>query len=639
LTEAIIEGHATGPVRYVSGSALLAVMNADVQGWEQFMHKACTRSAWPGAEALALGAAAADALSVPALTAAPARTPGPHFPAYGPDPLTQESPVAKGLMQCPLPAVIFNAELQIVRANEAAGKISCGRPAAQWRGRKLGEVLPGMDVGLIERSLRSVLETGRPVADLEVSSQAGDEPGGEQFWSCVQFPVKGPDGDFAGVVHLMWEITERAQNQRRHALADLASARIGTALDTTRTAEELLEVAVPCLADVGAVDLLTTVIEGDSLARQPRGEPLRLQRVAMRWVRGSAAPPDYARATWLETDPAQLYHHRLVAGLPTFVPEFGAMSTDQVREMDSGTGLTRMLAARAAGAQSMIVLPLTARGVIMGIVVLYRLRGSRPFSQADLALASDLVARAAVSIDNARLYTRERASALALQRGLLPRRIPEVPGLELAYRYVPAETAAEVGGDWFDVITLGPGRCALIVGDVTGHDMRAASLMGQLRTATRTLALLDLTPAEILTRLDQITADLADEETSATCVYAVHDTGTGQWDMARAGHPLPAVVRPGHEATFLNLPPGMPLGVGGGQYETVRVQLPPESTLVLYTDGLIETRTAGLGAGMARLAGTLTKIRTLGPGEACDSLLTTLAPNPADDIAVLMVRT
>jgi hypothetical protein len=359
----------------------------------------------------------------------------------------------------------------------------------------------------------------------------------------------------------------------------------------------------------------------------------------MRWARNSAAPPDYARATWLETDPAMLYHQRLLAGLPTFVPDFGAMSTDQVREMDSGTGLTRMLAARAAGAQSMIVLPLTARGVIMGLVVLYRLGGSRPFSQADLALASDLVARAAVSIDNARLYTRERASALALQRGLLPRRIPEVPGLELAYRYVPAETAAEVGGDWFDVITLGPGRCALIVGDVTGHDMRAASLMGQLRTATRTLAILDLTPAEILTRLDRITADLADEETSATCVYAVHDTGTGQWDMARAGHPLPAVVRPGHEATFLNLPPGMPLGVGGGQYETVRVQLPCESTLVLYTDGLIETRTADLGAGMARLAGTLTKIRTLGPGEACDSLLTTLAPNPADDIAVLMVRT
>ena len=602
------------------------------------MHQACTWSAWPGAEAPALGVAATDAVSDPALTAASALTPGLHSPEYGPDPLTQETPVATGLMQSPLPAVIFNAELQIVRANEAAGKISRGRPATQWRGRRLAEVLPGMDVGLIERSLRSVLETGRPVADLEVSSQAGDEPGGEQFWSCVQFPIKGRDGDAAGVVHIMWEVTQRVRNERRHALADLASARIGTALDTTRTAEELLEVAVPRLADVGAVDLLTTVIEGD-LARQAHDDPMRLQRVAMRWARDVAAPPDYARAAWLETDPAKLYHERLVAGLPTFVPDFGAMSTDQLREMDSGTGLTRMLAARAAGAQSLIVVPLTARGVIMGMVVLYRLSGSRPFSQADLALARDLVARAAVSIDNARLYTRERASALALQRGLLPRRIPDVPGLELAYRYVPAETAAEVGGDWFDVITLGPGRCALIVGDVTGHDMRAASLMGQLRTATRTLAILDLTPSEILTRLDRITADLADEETSATCVYAVHDTSTGAWDMARAGHPLPAMVRPGRKATFLDLPPGIPLGVGVGQYETVRVQLSHESTLVLYTDGLIETRTADLDAGMARLADTLMKVSALPPGEACDRLLTALAPNPADDIAVLMVRT
>jgi PAS domain-containing protein len=603
------------------------------------MHQAFTRPV--RAEALALGAAATDALLVSALAAAAtARALGPHSAAYGPDPLTQETSVARGLMRSPLPVVIFDAELRIVWANEAAGKINGGRPAAQWRGRQLTEVLPGMDADPIERSLRSVLETGRPVADLQVSSQAGDEPGDEEFWSCIQFPVNGPEGDSAGVVHIMWEITQRARDQRRHALADLASARIGTTLDTARTAEELLEVAVPGLADVGAVDLLTTVIEGDSLARQARDDRMRLRRVAMRWAHDSAvAPPDYARATWLETDPAKLYHQRLVAGLPTFVPTFGAMSEEQIRELDSGTGLRRMLAARAAGAHSLLVIPLTARGVIMGIVVLYRLNGSRPFSQTDLSLAGDLVARAAVAIDNARLYTRERASALALQRGLLPRRIPDVPGLELAYRYVPAETAAEVGGDWFDVITLGPGRCALIVGDVTGHDMRAASLMGQLRTATRTLATLDLAPAEILTRLDQVTADLTDEETSATCVYAVHDSSTGEWDMARAGHPLPAVARPGHNATFLNLPPGMPLGVGGGQYESVRVHLPRESTLVFYTDGLIESRTADLGTGMARLADTLTRISTLAPSEACDTLLTTLAPSPADDIAILMART
>jgi serine phosphatase RsbU (regulator of sigma subunit) len=227
---------------------------------------------------------------------------------------------------------------------------------------------------------------------------------------------------------------------------------------------------------------------------------------------------------------------------------------------------------------------------------------------------------------------------------MLPRQIPDVPGLQLAYRYVPAETAAEIGGDWFDVIPLSPNRCALTVGDVTGHDMRAASLMGQLRTATRTLATLDLTPSQILTRLDQITTDLTDEETGATCIYAVHNAATGDWDIARAGHPLPAMVRPGHNAAFLDLPPGTPLGVGvgvggDGQYQSTRLHMPRDSTLVLYTDGLIESPAADIDTGMARLARTLTAISQLSVKEACSTLLATLAPNPADDIAVLMART
>jgi serine phosphatase RsbU (regulator of sigma subunit) len=288
-----------------------------------------------------------------------------------------------------------------------------------------------------------------------------------------------------------------------------------------------------------------------------------------------------------------------------------------------------------------MALPLTARGAIMGIVVLYRLVGSRPFTRADLALARDLVARASISMDNARHYTRERATALELQAGLLPRAIPEVPGLEVACRYVPAETAAEVGGDWFDVIALPRGRAALTVGDVTGHDIRAAALMGQLRTATRAFATLDLTPAQTLTRLDKLTADLADEETSATCVYAVHDPATGDWDMARAGHPLPALSRPGRAAAFLDLPPGLPLGagLGGGHYRTTRLHVPRHSTLVLYTDGLIETPAADISTGMARLARALTTTSQLPVTEACDTLLATLAPSPADDIAILMART
>jgi Stage II sporulation protein E (SpoIIE)/GAF domain len=421
---------------------------------------------------------------------------------------------------------------------------------------------------------------------------------------------------------------------------DEASARIGTTLDIGRTAEELLDVATARLADVGAVDLLATVIDGDQ--HVPHGLDQKMQRVALRWPADRPAPPEYLRRVWAEFDPARRYHQSLVAGSPVYVPAFGAMTREQLGEMDAGTGLDRMLAARAAGAHSVMALPLIARGAIMGMVVLYRLAGSRPFTPADLALAGDLVARAAVSIDNARHYTRERAAALELQRGLLPRAIPEVPGLEVACRYVPAQTAAEVGGDWFDVIPLPAGRCALTVGDVTGHDLHAAALMGQLRTATRTLATFDLTPSQTLTRLDQLTADLTDEETSATCIYAVHDPATSDWDIARAGHPLPALARPGRAATFLDLPPGLPLGIGvadGEHYQTTRVHVPRHSTLVLYTDGLIETPAADMGTAMARLVGTLQTTSTVPVSQACDTLLAALAPDPADDIAVLMART
>jgi hypothetical protein len=545
-----------------------------------------------------------------------------------------------GLMQWPFRVVIFDTELRIVWANKAARHLG-DIPAKAWPGRRIGEVLPQIDAESIERSLRRVLATGTPADDLEVSSRPGG-PIRERIWSCIQFRIDGPDGKPAGAAHIMREVTGYAINQRRLALADEASTRIGTTLDVTRTAEELLEVAIPRLADVGAVDLLATVIEGDPLSRRPRDGKMRLRRVALRWPVAVPAPPDYTRHTWGETDPAELYHRCLVAGSAVYLPAFGAMTPEQIGDTQADAGLSGMLAARGAGAHSMMIIPLIARGVIMGTVTLYRLGGSEPFTPADLSLATDLVSRAAVSIDNARLYTRERATALALQRGLLPRQIPQVPGLQLAYRYVPAETSAEIGGDWFDVIPLPRDRCARIVGDVTGHDISAASLMGQLRTATRTLATLDLTPAEILTRLDQITADLTDtDERSATCLYVAYDPRTGTCDIARAGHLLPAIARPGLRTTFPRTPPGLPLGTGlaDGPYQATCVCLPPGSTLVLYTDGLVESPGADIRTGIARLASTLATLTALPVAEACDTLLTTLVPSPADDIAILMART
>jgi serine phosphatase RsbU (regulator of sigma subunit) len=165
--------------------------------------------------------------------------------------------------------------------------------------------------------------------------------------------------------------------------------------------------------------------------------------------------------------------------------------------------------------------------------------------------------------------------------------------------------------------------------------------MGQLRTATRTLATLDLAPAEILTRLDQITTDLTGTETSATCIYSAYDPAAGTCDIARAGHPLPALARLGHQTTFPHLPPGLPLGTGlaDAHYQATRLHLPPGSTLLFYTDGLLENRATDMTTSMAHLARTLTTLTALPVTDACDTLLATLAPNPADDIAILMART
>jgi hypothetical protein len=550
---------------------------------------------------------------------------------------TAQTLIGDGMARSPLSVAIFDSELRIVWANTPADEPRAG-PPQDWRGRRLAEVMPEIDADAIEQSLRRVLATGEAVLDLLVTNRAGAW-GEERYWSCNQFRVSEPSACGTGVVNVMRDVTERAVGQRRLALWELARTHIGETLDTTLTAEELLDVVVPELADVGAVDLLGTVIDGEALVRQARHEQLRLQRVAVRWAGGSPARADYQSSTLMVSNPASLHHQRLVAGLPLFLPAFGAMSADQVRALDLGLGQDRLLIAHEAGAHSLMVVPLTARGVIMGLVVMYRLRGSRPFNASDLSLARDLVARASLSIDNARLYSQERASALVLQRGLLPCGIPSVPGLDLCYRYVPAETAAEVGGDWFDVITLRPGRHALIIGDVTGHDIRAASVMGHLRTATRTLASLDLPPAELLGRLDDLTAGVADLETFATCVYAVHDAASGDWELASAGHPPAALARPGHRAAFVDLPPGHPLGVGSGPYEAIRIKPPPGSTLVLYTDGLVERPGSDIGTGMAGLADELTRLSEASVGDACEALLAALAPRPADDIALLLART
>jgi serine phosphatase RsbU (regulator of sigma subunit)/anti-sigma regulatory factor (Ser/Thr protein kinase) len=307
---------------------------------------------------------------------------------------------------------------------------------------------------------------------------------------------------------------------------------------------------------------------------------------------------------------------------------------------------------RAHRIHSVMVVPLCARGITLGVAVLVRHRTPEPFDEDDLLLAEEIAARAAVAVDNARRYTRERTTATALQRSLLPRRIAGGGAVETAHRYLPAHSRAGVGGDWFDVIPLSGARVALVVGDVVAHGLRASATMGRLRTAVRTLADVDLPPDELLVHLDDMVTHLSDHDDGtapndspapsdlvASCLYVVYDPVSRRCTAASAGHPPPVVVTPEGVAEFLDLVPGPPLGVGGLPFETTTRELPVSSLIALYTDGLIKNSGRDLDAGLAVLRSSLAEVAS--PLEAaCDSLLERLLPDrPGDDVALLLART
>ncbi|MER6926063.1 ATP-binding SpoIIE family protein phosphatase, partial [Streptomyces spiralis] len=262
-------------------------------------------------------------------------------------------------------------------------------------------------------------------------------------------------------------------------------------------------------------------------------------------------------------------------------------------------------------------------------------------------VAEELVARAAVAIDNARRYSREHEMAVTLQRSLLPRDLPEQDALEVAWRYLPAQSG--VGGDWFDVIPLPGFRVALVVGDVVGHGLHAAVTMGRLRTAVLNFSSLDLPAEELLGHLDEMVtrldtqADAADGEgsrvTGATCLYAIYDPVGGRCTVSRAGHVAPAVVDPSGRVTFPDLPLSPPLGVGGHPFEAGELDLSEGSRLVLFTDGLVEDRGRDIDEGL-RILGAAVAHPDRSPEETCRALMETMLPqHPSDDVALLVART
>ncbi|WP_344466625.1 SpoIIE family protein phosphatase [Kitasatospora kazusensis] len=422
--------------------------------------------------------------------------------------------------------------------------------------------------------------------------------------------------------------------QQRLTLLNEASSRIGTTLDLNRTARELVEVVIPRFADFVTVDLLESVLAGEEAAPLPLSGPAMMRAVAVGELGESVVMSGAADAVGEPSRSAKLYAESLRSGRSILVAEVDEEALHRIVASPD-----RVDPSLEAGIHSYLMVPLLARGVVLGGAEFIRTANPEPFSAADVALAEELAARAAVCIDNARLYRRERDTALTLQRSLLPQEVHRSLGLEIAYRYLPSSVVSEVGGDWFDVVPLSGGRVALIVGDVMGHGIRAAATMGQLRTVARTLITMDMDPTRVMRRLDDA-ASAVGEGQFATCVCVVFDPVDRSCVACCAGHLPPVIGDASGAAHLLELPAGIPLGIGGVPFESVEFTLPEDGILVLYTDGLVERRDQDLDEGLELLRRTVADRRpTL--EETCDAVLDTLGAHAGagqDDIAVIMAH-
>ncbi|WP_327320010.1 SpoIIE family protein phosphatase [Streptomyces sp. NBC_01235] len=520
--------------------------------------------------------------------------------------------------------IIVGGEGDLLLANDEAQRLLDLPPDAERR-----QVL---DLGL-DRDTAELLASGRMVTD-EVHLV------GDRLLAINQRPTDLAGGP-AGSVATLRDSTElRALSGRAEAARErldmlyAAGVAIGTSLDVARTAEELTELAVPRFADFATVDLFDAVLDGE----EP-GARGALRRTAMSGIRKGA--PLYAvgeRIRFVDSAPQA----RSLGG-ERAVLEARLAQSPGWRAQD----LERTEQVVEFGIHSLITVPVRAGALILGVVSFWRSERPDPFDPDEVVLAEELVARAAISIDNARRFTREHGMAVTLQRSLLPRTLPEQNALDIAYRYLPAQ--AGVGGDWFDVLPLSGARVALVVGDVVGHGLHAAATMGRLRTAVHNFSALDLAPEELLVLLDELVARIDQDEaadglnapvTGATCLYAIYDPVARRCTVARAGHPPPALVHPDGRVEFPDVPAGLPLGLGGLPFETVELELAEGSSLVLYTDGLVEDRERDIDTGLEMLRTALAPSADGSPEQTCQAVLDAMLPaRPNDDIALIVART
>ncbi|MGY0490826.1 SpoIIE family protein phosphatase [Streptomyces sp. WG-D5] len=518
-------------------------------------------------------------------------------------------------------------------------------PAAEELARKLPEILPSMSVAESARIVSQVLELGYPVlefsqhdrvpvtADWGVSRRTERKARRAEAARATALGVPSPrppldDADSA-------EDLEYAAVRDRLEFLNEVSGRIGSSLDLSRTIVEVSRAVVPRFTDVAGTYLREQVVAGEGF---PEGAPdatTMWHRVALEHTDEPGRWDDVVPVGESMPFPVHTpFFQCMTSGEPVLVPyiseEMGNAIASQFEKRDIRPLINH---------RSMLVVPLKARNVVLGFMILLRHQERPVFNDMDRATGAELAARAGLVLDNARMYTYQEAVAETLQDSMLPQIEPHMPGCDIATRYLPGTLLGRVGGDWFDSIKLPGARTALVVGDVMGHGLNSAAMMGQLRTAVQTMAGLDLPPAQLLRNLDDLAQRLGDNYL-ATCLYAVYDPIAGELHLANAGHIPPVLVRAADGSSeLLELPTGAPIGVGGVPFESVRVPVAPGDRLVMCTDGLVEVRGEDIGVGLATLSESAAH-PAASMDDACDTIIRSLATRGGrkDDVALLLAR-
>ncbi len=520
------------------------------------------------------------------------------------------------LLESPVPMMMLAGPSCVVLYNDAYAEMLggrhpsvLGRPAAEAFGEAWDQ--PGMS-DVIGR----VFRTGQPV--LEPESQVTLRPGGSDpaFYTRGHSVVRDSRGAIAGVLTVAAETTQVVH--RLQSLGEL-TARLAGALTLDDVTRVVLTYA---MASFDLDHCVLAVDDGNSyrFVRRIRGEMLD--------EADERLPPVWRR---IDADPAAPLVAAAETGRATFVADgepLAAIAQDRHERR----------------VRSLAALPLRTASVRGALTMGFRRAHVwLPAERALLRAAAELVAQAA---ERARLFEAQHGTAQLLQRSMLPEHLPELDTFRIAARYDVGVDGNAAGGDFYDAFRLIDGRLAMVLGDVAGHDVRAAAVMGQVRAALRALALTDPAPPSVLAGLDRLVGSLGaesrNEEIFVTVVYGVLDPTDGSVTLASAGHPPPVLRRAGLRgepatAELVKVPPGAPLGLGG-RWQTGSLVLEPGDTILMYSDGVVERRGQPLNAGLDALVAAAAGSASGDPRNMCSLATAAVAGTTDDDVAVLAVE-